>query len=285
MASRNWCFTLNNPKDDFKLDNTRVRYSIYQREQGESGTPHIQGYVSFTAPQRLSFCRNYVPAAHWEIRRGTEEEASAYCCKEEGRLSEPIVFGKLAQPGRRNDLALVKRDLDAGHSMKRIAEDHFAAFVRYSSGFERYKRLKVSPTKPTADVCLIYGPTGTGKSHFLNEDYPKAYWKQNSIWWDDYNGEETVIVDEFYGWLPYTEMLRICDKYPLLLQTKGGQVRAKFKRVFFTSNSLPRSWYDWDKPNLNWAPFIRRFTSFLYFKSKETHLYFESYDDFIKAVI
>lgn len=261
-----------------------MRCCTWQWERGESGTLHAQGYVVFKSGKTFASVKKILPGANIQARRGTDEQAWEYASKEDTRVGVGETFGVRLEQGKRNDLLVVKRKLDEGTSMKDIAQEHFKEFCRYERSFRAYKRLVQSPTKPTTDVCLIYGPTGTGKSHFLLTEYPKAYWKQNSIWWDDYEGQETVVVDEFYGWLPYTDFLRVCDKYPLLCQTKGGQVRAKFKRIFFTSNSLPKTWYDWDKEHINWAPFVRRFTSFMYFKSMETHMYFDNYIEFIKAV-
>ena len=46
----------------------------------------------------------------------------------------------------------------------------------------------------------------------------------NSKWWDNYAQEDVVIIDESYGWLPYCEMLRLLDRYPCQVETKGGSV-------------------------------------------------------------
>lgn len=284
MRNRSWCFTLNNPREDFSLDYDQVRYSVYQLERGANGTEHIQGYVSFRTPKSFPFCQAYVPGAHWEVRRGTEEEASAYCSKEQGRISEPVVHGRIAEPGKRTDLDSAIVTLRETLSLKRVAEEHPSVYVKFSRGLRDLQRIMVSPTKPTTDVCFIFGPTGSGKSHFLRSEYPKGYWKQNSLWWDDYEGESTVIVDEFYGWLPFSELLRLCDKYPLLVQTKGGQVRAKFRRIFFTSNTMLDKMYDFSKHGINWAPLVRRFTSFMYFKSLLEHFYYDDWTSFKESV-
>jgi hypothetical protein len=41
---------------------------------------------------------------------------------------------------------------------------------------------------------------------------PEAYWitKPNGprAFWDGYDGQENVVIDEFYGWLPHTFMCR-----------------------------------------------------------------------------
>ena len=98
MTSRNYCFTLNNPPADFEdgLDPNKFKYYISQREVGESGTEHIQGYFILNSPQRITWCRNNINAhAHYERRRGSHEEAKKYCQKAD--TSAPrIVTGKLS---------------------------------------------------------------------------------------------------------------------------------------------------------------------------------------------
>jgi len=57
--AKHWCFTLNNPTVDDAMVYEMVscwpiEYVAVQREVGESGTEHLQGYVEFEKPQRLS---------------------------------------------------------------------------------------------------------------------------------------------------------------------------------------------------------------------------------------
>ena len=68
------------------------------------------------------------------------------------------------------------------------------------------------------------GPTGSGKSRLLWEQYPNHYHKQLNKWWDGYNDEETVAIEE---WCPKNEctgsQLKIwADRYPFSAQIKGG---------------------------------------------------------------
>lgn len=53
--------------------------------------------------------------------------------------------------------------------------------------------------KSLDDMCneYHYGASGTGKSRGVRERFPDAYIKANDKWWDGYNNEETVIIDEF----------------------------------------------------------------------------------------
>ena len=75
--SRCWCFTLNNySSEQVKAlrvmfgDASKVRYAIFSREIALSGTPHLQGYVSYTMLQYFNkvwaslFSAHVEPANH-----------------------------------------------------------------------------------------------------------------------------------------------------------------------------------------------------------------------------
>ena len=51
------------------------------------------------------------------------------------------------------------------------------------------------------------------------------------------------MVDDFYGWLPIDQILRICDRYPLLLPIKGSHVQFQAQTIIFTSNKPWTEWY------------------------------------------
>lgn len=104
-----WCFTLNNPTSaEVELLHATAElavcsYMILGNEVGESGTPHIQGYVEFTQRKTLGRVKDLLGRrTHVEPRRGTGQQAAAYCRKD-GDYRE---FGSAPTGGQgtRNDI-------------------------------------------------------------------------------------------------------------------------------------------------------------------------------------
>lgn len=91
-------------------------------------------------------------------------------------------------------------------------------------------------------------------------------------------------MDDFYGWLPFDQILRICDKYPLMVETKGSQTNFVAKTVCITSNTLPATWY---KNVPNFTAFVRRVDKWMIFDKSfglGNYKSFTDYDDFINEV-
>lgn len=81
-TKKRWCFTLNNPDGTEVIDKEQVTYYVIGKEVGESGTPHLQGYVEMKKPVRLSAMTSLLPRAHWEKAIGTPWQNYMYCTKD-----------------------------------------------------------------------------------------------------------------------------------------------------------------------------------------------------------
>ena len=255
----NWVFTLNNPQPEENPAHwPSTKYLVWQLEKGEEGTPHFQGYVIFHSNKTLVGVKKINPRAHWELRRGTHEEARAYCVKEETRLEGP--FEKGIPPitrGKRTDLLLVKQLLDEGATESEICrnEECLGTVARYPKLIGMYRMATQKHRDFKTQVLVLYGPPKKGKSAFWNICYPDAYIKPHGVWWDGYDNQETVVIDDFYGWLPYSFMLQLLDRYPLLVEVKGGMRTFNSKRIIITSNKGPNLWYGLD---CSYPPLERR---------------------------
>ncbi len=254
-TAKNWMFTVNNPAGEADEPALFLQqyasYCIYQLEVGERGTYHYQGYVHLTIKKRLSTLKQIHETAHWEPRRGNHEEAKSYCSKAETRApeGEVIEWGVEPSPGKRSDLEGLKKSLDEGKSLKEISETHFGPFLRYGRGIKEYKMMHTKLRSWITFTQVYWGPPGVGKStrakHEAGDD---AFWLEKptgsgSLWFDGYDGQEVVVIDEFYGWIARDTMQRLCDSTQLRVQVKGGFVPFLAKKIIITSNTQPEGWW------------------------------------------
>lgn len=267
MCSKYWCFTLNNPELYGPLPATwnslgnKLTLLVYQYEIGQNNTEHIQGYVEFQSRKKLSTLKKINAAVHWEKRQGNREQAIAYCTKEATRKPNTVPYQwpenlpKSGDSDKTDEYEVIKKKIQNGVSLKEVADDHFRVFLRSNRALKEYEALcKPARTEKTI-VIVIYGPTGTGKSKWCHTHFPSAYWKSKNEWWDHYNGQDCVVIDEFYGWFKYDYFLRLLDRYPFITEYKGGSKDFNSKLIIITSNKNPNEWYK----KFDTSPMFRRF--------------------------
>lgn len=64
-----------------------------------------------------------------------------------------------------------------------------------------------------------------------------------TLWLDGYEGQETILIDDFRGWISFSALLHILDGYPLQQQVKGSTIKARWTHVIITSNVAWDAWY------------------------------------------
>lgn len=250
-----WVFRISNPvTDDIPGNWPAVQYCVWQKEKASSGLIHLQGYVVFTQKKRLQWLKGHCDkAAHWESRKGTHEQAKAYSTKEDTRVDGPWESGEEPGPseqGKRNDLLTLKRKLDAGATEGEVASDQetFPIWAKYWKCIPRYRTLTGKQRDWPVFTQVIWGRPGIGKTWKARDlAGPTAFWLSRpagqTVWWDGYIGQDTIVIDEFYGWIPLDMMCRLLDRYPLNVETKGGSTPMQVKKVIITSNVAPAEWY------------------------------------------
>lgn len=269
--STNFVFTLNNPTDEELVVARRdppkspIRWIGFEPEIGDSGTLHLQGVVVLGKRKTIAGLKKVPPfkRAHLEVMRGRLEQSEVYCSKE----------GSFESYGDRPKSSVQKgADEKARHThINSLAKSGDLDVIEelYPDVWRRdYKTLKLIASdymmKPAViDGDLenewIYGTTGTGKTKSAFERFPHAYLKKaDTHWWDGYQGEETVIIDDFDKYfVKQGYHLKIwADRYPFMAETKGGSKMIRPKRIIVTSNY--RIDDIWDDPQ-TLEPMKRRF--------------------------
>ena len=86
--SRSYVFTFNNysEADEVSVRAIDCSFLVYGREKGESGTPHLQGFVYFSNARRFDSVRKMLLGAHVEVCR--DVAAAIQYCRKDGDVFE-----------------------------------------------------------------------------------------------------------------------------------------------------------------------------------------------------
>lgn len=256
--SRNFCFTSfsdSEPKmsEDFS-------YLIFKREKcPKTEKLHWQGFVQYNRKVNRSMKRIAEDLGskmiHVEKCKGSVEENLKYVKKLESAVGEPKEFGKVSSQGDRNDLSIVKE-------CKTLKEVPMELYIKFHKGIKEYRLLHAEPRNWMTEVYILWGPAGTGKSMYCPRE--NAYWKNDSKWWDGYDGEEEIVLDDWSEKNFSREyMIRLCDRYPLKIETKGGTVEFRGKTIYITTNENPLLWYHGEKSWIRRITFIGEMKEFI----------------------
>uniref|UniRef100_UPI004047D77E hypothetical protein n=1 Tax=Flavobacterium sp. TaxID=239 RepID=UPI004047D77E len=105
----------------------------------------------------------------------------------------------------------------------------------------------------------FYGAPGTGKSKTARWLYPNAYPKMCNKWWDGYQHQPYVIIDDFdVNHSVLGHHLKIwSDHYPFLAEQKGHSLKLRPQIICVTSNYHPSE--IWISEPVTCAAICRRF--------------------------
>lgn len=242
------------------------------------GQRHLQGYLVTKVNPRnkngfslKAVKEMFGTKSHFEPRQGTHDQAAAYANKVDTRIAGPWTLGEwvsneekqagLGQRTKKSTLTDVKDAIDAGATDADLWSAHTSSMLRYAGAFDKY-RLVMSEAKDRDQpkVVVLWGPPGTGKSHKAREickNNGGGHWftcgNGDNAWWDGYDPirHPVVVIDDFKGGIRYTTLLRMLDKYPLQVETKGSTRRFTPKIIVITSNSPPNQWYFQNQQDAN----------------------------------
>jgi len=240
---KTWTYTLNN-WTDAELQRFRdlegVTYMVIGKEHGEegSGTHHLQGFITFKTKHRMTALKKIFPRAHFEPAIAADAAAN-YCMKEDYEIINN------RQQGKRNDLAAAVA-FSREHGIKRMAAEYSEVFVKFHSGLIKLAQYAKPERNFKPHVTWIWGPTGSNKTRTVREKESDLWISAKDLkWWDGYENQEAVLLDDFRkDFCTFHELLRILDRYPYWVQTKGGGTQLTARRMYITSCYHPAEVYD-----------------------------------------
>lgn len=212
------------------------RYVIAGREEAPTtGTPHLQGFCCFTSVKSFKQVQKLLPSGCWlEAAKGSIKQNVDYCSK-----------------GGRHEVAGEKPDDNSEKQNKSKLAIEAQWELAKAGDFEKlpisliktaeYIHVKygaVPSDRLVLDNKWIWGASGCGKSRHVRSTYDEFYSKPMSKWWDGYDGQPVVVLDDFdpsHGkFLGY--FLKIwSDHYAFNAEVKGGMLKIRPLIVIVTS--------------------------------------------------
>lgn len=227
---------------------------------GKNGTPHLQGYTYFRNAKSFTAIKSLLPGQpHIEVCHHSPQQNADYC-KKDGDFRE---WGICPYQGHRSDLAALAAMVKEG-GKQLVVEERPDQWIKWERGIKSLinEYALLNPIKRKNPIINVYwGPPGVGKSYRSEQEandgqrswtYPKS--TNGQPYALGYSGETHIIIEDFYGWLPWTFLLRLTDRYDMFVNTQGNWSVWNATHIWFTSNRHPSEWYkDWD-----WKPLKQR---------------------------
>ena len=155
--------------------------------------------------------------------------------KQDTRIDGPWEFG--VKPLQRNS----KKDWESVYlNAKQGKIEEIPADIRIRC-YSQLKKIEKDHilVKDSDDVrgIWIWGESGFGKSRMARRDFPNAYPKLCNKWWDGYQNQKYVIMDDIgMEHKCLGQQLKIwADRYGCILENKGGAMSSNYDKFIVTS--------------------------------------------------
>lgn len=253
-------FTWNNYPSDSKwkaalagLGNDAQYLVVGKEKAPRTGTPHLQGYFRLKHGKTWSAVKKILPKCYIDVARANDFQNEAYCGKTD---KNPYVLGTpmSPKPGKRNDLLSVRDAVRAGKNVRCMVDEELVCNyqqIRVAQTILPMYEPKRTPAKPL-DVRWYFGSPGTGKTYAAYTEYPDAYMAMdNGKWWDGYDGEDVVIIDDFRSAnYPLTYLLKLLQPYPMRVECKGSSRQLLATTFIITTPEPPSCYYRETRENM-----------------------------------
>lgn len=255
---RRWAITWNNHSVEAHFKPAVVKYQEkikwcigVDEVAPETGTPHVQGAVVMKNPSRLESLQSMLPGGHFEPMEKPPIANRRYCLKKQEETQAAVYeFGDLPRPGTRTDIHKAVEDIKAGATWEELQDNHPEVLMKYPGGVKLHKQIadkrRIPHKREMPRVIVHFGRSRSGKTHDAEEfkgDSDTYTICPPYKWWDGYEGQPVIIMEEYKNQLQLQQLLGLLDRRRVRLEIKGAFTYSAWSTVFITSNVSPKYWH------------------------------------------
>ncbi len=200
---------------------------------------HLQGFIQLTTRRTWTGLMRVLKqkgfTGHLEMCRQSAKINIDYCRKCENYES----WGDISTQGQRHDITDLTSAIQRNISVEAIMDEFPAEYLRFGRGIERMVSVQEKRNRGLfrrINVTLHTGATGTGKTRSVYSDDCYMITGDSLEWWDGYEGQIKLVIDEYANQCKITKLLNLLDGYKLRLPIKGGFTYANWTEVHITTN-------------------------------------------------
>lgn len=224
------------------LEKRPITGAVICREVHCDGSFHLHAYVLL--PKRYRVRNPYF----WDLEEFHGHYEHAKCLtavvryiKKEGDILEfgELVWAEKLGSKKEHRRYLGKRIIEGEPLENVVREDPSLLFGlhKLSQDVLTWKSMSLKLfDKDDVRGLWIYGPPRVGKSYFVRENYPSLYLKSQNKWWDSYQGEEAVLIDDMDSDCLAHYLKIWADRYGCTGEVKGGHTPLCYDHFIVTSN-------------------------------------------------
>lgn len=209
-----------------------VKEYVIASENHEDGNQHLHAYVKFSEGVTLKNCFLFDFKKHGNYQPARScKDVIKYCIKDGKFITNLNLDSYLKKKGKLVDIETLRNK----STVEAIADGDIS-FMQARQ--YQYARGLCEPEYTPDDLrgVWIWGPPGVGKSRLIRELDDPVYIKPQSKWWDGYDGEKIVLLDDLDTPV-LSHYLKIwADRYACSGEIKGGSVKLQHDFFVVTSN-------------------------------------------------
>lgn len=257
--NRSWVVTLNTEHYSKAEVEEKLKAYTYigQMEKGdETGYVHWQLYIENKTAIRFSTLKKKFPTGHFEVRWGTKKQAYDYATKSKTAIPDTII--------KNGDIDISETDspkisVEAAVSLMERGMRVNEVLVKYPSLWRSMAYLEraqaiidennYSMNERDVKVEYIYGLPGTGKTSWIykTHGFDEVYRVTNyNHPFDSYNGQNVLVLDEYYDSLSLDLLLNVLDRWPFKMPARYNDKWAAYTKVYIISNRKLKDQYHYD---------------------------------------